>query len=131
MSGRSLVITVAAVLYLLTGLGYSIGTIPVTRYLIRNRSLPTFGGIHFYENSFFDHKGIKWVIAASITYIMLGVLFLFVAYLLWNSMKAGGIVAVILFPIVILVSIGSLAPIPWVIEPIKIVVVLIGWSSLV
>jgi hypothetical protein len=45
-------------------------------------------------------------------------------------MILGGIVALILFPIVILVSIGSLAPFPWVIEPIKLVLVLIGWSTL-
>jgi len=130
MSERTLVITIAAILYLVTGLGYSIGTIPVTRYLINNRTLPAFWGIHFYAGGFFDRRGINYVIAASITYIVLGVLFLFVAYLLWNSMKLGGIVALVLFPIVILVSIGALAPFPWVIEPIKIVLVLIGWATL-
>jgi hypothetical protein len=34
-------ITIAAALYIVTGLAYSIGTIPVTRYLIRYRSLAT------------------------------------------------------------------------------------------
>jgi len=127
---RALVITIAAILYLITGLGYSIGTVPVTRYLIRNRSLPTFWGIHFYAGGFFDHRGINWVIGASLTFIVSGVLFLFVAYWLWNSMMLGGILALVLFPIVILVSIGSLAPFPWVIEPIKLALVLIGWSTL-
>jgi hypothetical protein len=130
MNERALVITIAAILYLVTGLGYSIGTIPVTRYLIRSWSLPIFWGIHFYEGGFFDRRGIHWVIGASLAIIVSGVLFLFVAYLLWNSMILGGIVALILFPIVILVSIGSLAPFPWVIEPIKLVLVLIGWSTL-
>ena len=45
-------------------------------------------------------------------------------------MLLGGIAALVLFPIVILVSIGSLAPFPWVIEPIKLALVLIGWSTL-
>ena len=129
MSERTLVISIAAILYLVTGFGYFIGTIPVTRYLIKNRTLPTFWGIHFYSGGFFDRRGINWVIAASITYIVLGVLFLFVAYLLWNSMKLGGMAALVLFPIVILVSIGALAPFPWVVEPIKIILVLIGWAT--
>ena len=130
MNERALVITIAAILYLVTGLGYSIGTVPVTRYLIRNRSLPIFWGIHFYEGGFFDRRGINWVIGASLAFIVSGVLFLFVAYLLWNSMILGGIVALILFPIVILVSIGSLAPFPWVIEPLKLLLVLLGWGAL-
>lgn len=130
MNERILVITIAAILYLITGLGYSVGTIPVTRYLIRNRSLPVFWGIHFYAGGFFDRRGINWVIGASVVYIISGVLFLYVAYLLWNSMILGGILALVLFSIVFPVSIGSLAPIPWVIEPIKIILVLIGWSTL-
>jgi hypothetical protein len=130
MNDRMLVLTIAAILYLVTGLGYSVGTLPVTRYLIRNRSLPIFWGIHFYAGGFFDRRGINWVIGASVTFIVAGVLFLYVAFLLWNSMILGGILALILFPVVTLVSIGSLAPIPWVIEPIKIILVLIGWSTL-
>ena len=130
MEERIPVITIAAVLYIVTGLAYSIGTIPVTRYLIRNRSLPVFRGIRFYEGGFFDRRGINAVILASLAFIVLGVLFLWVGYLLWNSMKLGGIAALMLFPIVILVSIGSLAPFPWVIEPLKLLLVLLGWSSL-
>lgn len=130
MNERALVITIAAALYVVTGLAYSIGTIPVTRYLIRHRSLPTFGRIRFYEGSFFDRQGINAVILASLAFIVLGVLFLWVGYLLWNSMKLGGVAAFVLFPIVILVSIGSLAPFPWVIEPIKLALVLIGWNTL-
>jgi hypothetical protein len=130
MNERALVITIAAVLYLVTGFGYSIGTVPVTRHLIRNRSLPTFWGIHFYEGGFFDRRGINWIIGAGLAFIVSGVLSLFVAYLLWNSMILGGIVALILFPIVIIVSIGSLAPFPWVIEPLKLLLVLLGWGAL-
>jgi len=130
MNDRILVITLAAILYLVTGLGYSVGTIPVTRHLIRNRSLPVFWGIHFYAGGFFDRKGINWGIGASVTFIVSGVLFVYVAYLLWNSMILGGILALALFPIVILLSNGSLAPIPWVIEPIKFILVLVGWSTL-
>jgi hypothetical protein len=130
MIERIPVITIAAALYIVTGLAYSIGTIPVTRYLIRYRSLPTFGRIRFYEGSFFDRQGIHAVILASLAFIVLGMLSVWVGYLLWNSWKLGGIAALVLFPIVMLVSIGSLAPFPWVIEPLKILLVLLGWRSL-
>jgi hypothetical protein len=130
MEERMPVITIAAILYIVTGLAYSIGTIPVTRYLIRHRSLPTFGRIRFYEGGFFDRQGIHAVILASLAFIVLGVLFLWVGYLLWNSMKLGGVAALVLFPIVMLLSIGSLAPFPWVIEPLKLLLVLLGWGAL-
>lgn len=130
MHDRTVVITVAAVLYFVTGIGNVVGTVPVTSYLIRNRGLPTFGGIRFYEGGFFDRQGINWVIAASLSYIVLGVLFVLVAYWLWNSLRIGGILALVLFPIVMGISIGSLAPIPLVIEPVKVILVLIAWSSL-
>lgn len=127
---RAPVITFAAVLYIVTGLAYSIGTIPVTRYLVRHRSLPTFGRIRFYEGGFFDRQGINAVILASLAFIVLGLLFLWVGYLLWNSTKLGGVLALALFPIVMLVAIGALAPYPWVIEPLKLLLVLLGWRTL-
>jgi hypothetical protein len=80
MNERAFVITIAAILYLVTGLGYFVGTVPVTRYLICNRSLPIFWDIHFYEGGFFDRRGINWVIGASVAFILSGVLFLIVAY---------------------------------------------------
>lgn len=130
MVGRSTVIDIAAILYWITGLAYSIGTIPVTRYLIQNRSLPVFGGIRFYEGGYFDRHGIDWVIFASLSFILLGLLFVITGYWLWNSMSIGILAALVLFPIVMLVSIGSLAPFPLVLEPIKIILVLIGWILL-
>jgi hypothetical protein len=130
MQERTTLVTVTAILYLLTGVAYSIGTIPVSRYLIRFRQLPTFGGIHFYEGGFFDRHGINWVIAASLLYILLGIGFILVGFLLWNSKGAGAVLAVALLPIVLAVSIGSLAPFPLVVEPIKVIFVLLSWSSL-
>lgn len=130
MDDPSTAITIASLLYWLTGLAYAIGTLPVTGYLIRNRSLPVFQGIRFYENSFFDRRGINWVIFASLVYIALGLLFVLVGYWLWKSWTIGVITAITLFPIVMLISIASLAPFPLVVEPIKIVLILLGWSSL-
>jgi hypothetical protein len=130
MQERTTIVTVTAILYVLTGAAYSIGTIPVSRHLIRFRGLPTFGGIRFYEGGFFDRHGINWVIAASLLYIFLGVAFILVGFLLWNSIRAGAILAFVLLPIVLAVSIGSLAPFPLVLEPIKLILVLLSWSSL-
>ena len=130
MQDGATVITIAAVLYVLTGIAYSIGTIPATRYLIRNRRLPVFGRIRLYEGGFFDRRGIDAVIWASLAFIVLGVLFVVVGFWLWKGMRIGGIAAFVLFPAVMLVSIGSLAPIPWVLEPAKLVLVLLGWGSL-
>ena len=131
MQDRTTLVAIAAILYFATGLGYSIGNVPVTGYLIRNRTLPTFGGIRLYGDGFFDHQGINWVIAASLLLNVLGIGFIPVGYWLWNSMKIGGIAALILFPIVIALFLGAGAPIPLLVEPLKIILVLIAWSSLI
>jgi len=95
MQDRATIITIAAIFYIVTGITYSIGSIPATRTLIRNRSLPIFGGIRLYEGGFFDRQGINWVIAASLAFILLGVGFIFVGFWLWNSMRIGGIAALV------------------------------------
>lgn len=130
MEERDSFITLAAMLYVATGLGYSLGTIPVSMHLMRNRTLPEFLGIRFFEGGFIERRGIDAVIVASLALIVLGAVFVIVGFWLWNSMRLGGILALVLFPFVMLVSVGSLAPVPMVLEPVKMLLVLVGWSSL-
>lgn len=117
MGDRDPLTAIAAASYVVTGLGYAIGTLPITRYL-------------FYAGGWFDRRGISWVIAASVAFVALGLGFVGVGWLLWDSSLLGGVAAVILFPIVIAVSIGSLAPVPWLLEPLKLLLVLLSWGSL-
>lgn len=131
MDDRSSLVSVTAVLYFATGLGYSLGSIPFHMHLIRTRTFPELFGIRFYAGGFIDRLGgIDAVILGSWAFIILGTLFIPAAFWLWGAMKAGGILALALFPFAMFISIGFGAPGPMVVEPAKIMMVLMAWSSL-
>ena len=46
-------------------------------------------------------------------------------------MKIGGILAIVLFSFEMFLAVGFMAPVPIVLLPIRIVLVLLGWGSLV
>lgn len=131
MDDRSSLLSVTAVLYFATGLGYSLGSIPFHMHLIRTRTFPELFGIRFYAGGFIERLGgIDAVILGSWAFIVLGILFIPAAFWLWGSMKAGAILALALFPFAMFVSVGFLAPGPMVVEPAKVILVLIAWNSL-
>lgn len=131
MDDRSVLVSVTAGLYFVTGLGYSLGSIPFHMHLIRTRTFPEVFGITLYDGGFFNRLGgIDAVILGSWAFIVLGLLFIPVAFWLWGSMKAGGILALALFPFAMVLISGFGAPGPMVVEPAKTILVLMAWGSL-
>lgn len=130
MNDRTTLVAITSILYFATAFGYSIGNIPFTAYIVRNRTLPTFAGIQFYAGGFFDHQGIDWVIAASFLLHLVSFAFFPVGYWLWNSVRLGGIVALVLFPVAMAIFLGAGAPYPPIVETLKVALVLFAWASL-
>jgi len=130
IESRTTLVTVAAAIYFITGLPYAVGSIPVTAHLVKDRTLPIFAGITFWGGSFLARQGMNWVIASSVAFILVGVAQAVAGFLLWNSLKSGAILALVSFPAVMAISIGGGAPIPLLIEPVKMLLVFLAWSSL-
>jgi len=128
---RSTPITIAAIVFLVTGVLYAIGSIPVTAHILSERTLPVIFGIPFYRGSFFAEQGMGWVITSSIAYIAVGIADVIIGILLWNSRKAGAILALATFPVIMVISIGGEAPAPLLLEPIKLLLIGLGWTLLI
>ncbi len=113
-----------------TGLLYALGSIPVTAHILRERTLPVILGIPFYQGSFTARQGFNWVIASSFAFILVGVAQVVAGYLLLNSLRSGAILAVVAFPVIMAISIGGGAPVPLLLEPVKLLLAMLSWSSL-
>lgn len=130
MSSKSTPITIAAIAFFITGLLYAIGSIPVTAHILSERTLPVMFGIPFYQGSFFAQQGISWVIASSIAFILVGAADVVIGILLWKQRKAGALLALVTFPVLMVISIGGEAPLPLLVEPIKLLLIWFGRTSL-
>jgi len=127
---RPAALTAASIFSFISGLIYTPGSIYLTGLFLRYRSLQTIFGITFYKGSFIHQLGMNWVIAANILFILLGIGNVISGVLLWRKQKSGGLLAIILFPLIMAVSIGGEAPAALLLEPIKLALVLISWRSL-
>jgi hypothetical protein len=127
---RSTPITIAAITFFITGLLYAVGSIPVTAHILREGTLPVIFGIPFYQGSFFAQQGMGWVIASSIAFILVGIADVVTGMLLWDSRKAGALLAIVTFPVIMIISIGGEAPVPLLVEPFKLLLIWFGRRSL-
>jgi hypothetical protein len=130
MENQLTLLRTTALLYLFTGLPYALGSTWLTGSLIRKRSLVTIAGITFYQGSFIHRLGFNYVIAASITFILVGIGFVLTAAWLWRGLRIGGVAALVLFPFIMAITIGGEAPILLFLEPLKVILVLLAWGSL-
>jgi len=127
---RSTPLTVGAIAFFVTGLLYSLGSIPVTAHILSERTLPVILGIPFYSGSFFASQGMSWVIASSFAFILVGVADILIGFFLWKSLKNGALLAIATFPLIMAISIGGEVPLPLLVEPIKLLLIWPGRSSL-
>lgn len=127
---RAEAITIATVLYLVFGGAGAVGTALTTRYIVLNRELPVVFGIRFMGGGFIERWGINALIALGLAWVGIDLLNILTGYWLWNQMKIGGILALVLFPFEMFLAGGFLAVVPIVLFPVRLVLVLVGWSSL-
>lgn len=127
---RSTTITFAAIAFVVTGILYAIPTIPLTAFIITERTLPVFLGIPFYSGSFFARQGLSWVIVSNFLFMLVGVVNIAIGLLLWKTRKIGAYLSIATFPVIMAISFGGEAPLALIIEPIKLLLVVFGWPSL-
>lgn len=127
---RPLLLTTASLLYSTTGLLYAAGSTLVTALLLNEGALVELVGIRFYQGSYIARQGFIWVIAATLTFALVGVAHFIAGRLLWRSRRSGVFVAVAAFPIVMGLCIGGEAPVALRLEPIKLIFVLVASGHL-
>lgn len=122
---------VAALVTWVYAAGFGLSTIPVALYLRWRGQLPTFFDL-------FEMYGGPWSARlAQSTFIGLLVAFLAVnavtawaAWLLWNGSKPGAVLSLALLPVEAVFWVGFALPIPWLLGAVRVVLIVLAWSSL-
>lgn len=109
-----------------------LGSIPFLVPMIRNREFVESGVIKIYSGGFIDRMGgIDAVILSVVVVSVITLLNVLVAYWLGESLRLGALLVFALFPIEMFFWVGLAAPIPILVVPLRPVLVIIGWNSLV
>lgn len=128
---RDPVITVAAIVFFISGFAAISGAIPSILYMRRTGQLPGMGSIRFYGGALFDRLwGVRGVMVSLVPFAFLGAFEILAGVWLWQSLLVGGILAVWLTPFAVVFLIGHGAPFFWIVVPLRVSLVALAWSTL-
>ncbi len=92
---RSPLITVLTIVVIFEALAWILGVLPVLKYALAHRELPTVGGIRLLSGPI-EALGIEAVIVTGIVFVVVSGLKLLAAYWLWHARMDGAILEIIL-----------------------------------
>jgi hypothetical protein len=88
-------ITALTIVVVVEALAWVLGVLPVLKYALTHRSLPTVGGIRLLSGPL-EALGIETVIVTGIVFVVVSALKLLAAYWLWQARLDGAILEIIL-----------------------------------
>ena len=88
-------VTALTIVVVIDALGWALGVLPVLKYALTHRSLPTVGGIRLLSGPI-ETLGIEAVIVTGIVFVVVSALKLLAAYWLWQARLDGAILEIIL-----------------------------------
>ncbi len=92
---RTTLITVLTIVVIFEALAWILGVLPVLKYALAHRELPTVGGIRLLSGPI-EALGIEAVIVTGIVFVVVSGLKLLAAYWLWHARMDGAILEIIL-----------------------------------
>jgi hypothetical protein len=122
---------VAAVLTGVYAAGFGLSTIPVALYLRGRGQLPTFFDLfEMYGGPWSARLAQSTFIGLLITFLAVNAVTAWAAWLLWNGSKPGAVLSLALLPIEAVFWVGFALPIPWLLGAVRVVLIVLAWSSL-
>lgn len=132
-TSRSMSVTAVSVVFLVFGLGFAVSTPLILVYIILNGAAPTLFGIEFLEGpaSLIGNLwGLNAVIALGLGLTAVAVLEVVAGFWLWQSMKKGGKLGIILLIPNLFFAVGFGIPALYVFPPVTTILVVLGWKNL-
>jgi hypothetical protein len=127
---RSRAITTASLFYVIAGLGTTASEIPAIVYMIQERRFPVVFGIPLMGNSYAERLGIDFTIRTALLFVVVSVLDALAGYRLWKSDRRGGVLGLILLPFALAFWILFEIPAGFVLGPVRVIALALGWKSL-
>ena|SRR6266508_518254 len=123
-------ITVASILFFLTGIPLPLFASYTMLYVLENQRLPIIFGIRAFGGGFIEGLGPDALVAFGFLFVFVSAMELAGGYWLWRSLKKGGKLAVVLFPVSMFLWVGFLLPGPMLIGPLRLFLIASGWKAL-
>ncbi|MBI4416127.1 MAG: hypothetical protein HY557_03995, partial [Euryarchaeota archaeon] len=124
-------ITVASILFLVTGISLPIFNSYTVLYVLENQRLPVIFGFgtdsHLLPSG---SLGLDAIVGFRLLFAFVSALEILVGYWLWRSLKKGGKLAVVLFPLSMFFYVGFGLPGPVIIGPLRLLLIASGWKAL-
>ncbi|HSH77659.1 MAG TPA: hypothetical protein VLA19_03905 [Herpetosiphonaceae bacterium] len=123
-------ITPASMLYFVNGLVFLIASPLTVIYILRNRRLRVMFGIELLSGRF--RSALAWTQSSQPVFPghIVNILELVTRYWLWKSRKDGGRPGLMLFLAGMLFWTGYALPFPFVIGPLRVLLLVMGWKTL-
>lgn len=128
--GVSVPLKVAAILLWFTALGFGIFCVPAISSLLRGRGIPYVMGFPAYGEGPFERVGIPTTVPLIAAFLLVCILEGLAGWLLWNQVKAGAILSLVLLPVGGVFWWGFALPIPPVFALVRTILILLNWQSL-
>ena len=123
-------IRIASILLWISTLGLGIPCVMAIYNLIHGRGIPYVFGFPAYGGGAFERHGLITSVPMLIGFLVVCLIEGYAGWLLWNGYKAGGILSLILLIPGAIYWWGFDLPYPPIAAIIRIILIVIGWSSL-
>jgi len=128
---RDLLITAASILFYFSGFASVASFLPTLLYINGTGNLPEAGGIRFYGDALFERLwGVRGILVSLVPFAVLGAFEILAGTWLWRSSQIGGALGLWLTPFAVVFLVGYGAPYIYVDVPLRVLLVVLAWSSL-
>jgi hypothetical protein len=122
-------ISILTVAILIESLAWVFGVLPVLKYALAHRELPTVGGIRLLSGPL-EALGIETVIVTGIVFVVVSALKLLAAYWLWQARLDGAVLEIILLGLSAIFWYAFELPFGPIGGGVVTVVLALAWNSL-
>ena len=126
---RPPLVTALAVAVLLDGLLWIFGVLPVLKYALTHRSLPTVGGIRLLSGPI-EALGIEAVIVTGLMFVVVSALKFLAAYWIWHGRMDGAVLQIILLSLSAIFWYAFELPFGPLSGVIQVALLVLTWQSL-
>lgn len=126
---RTPLVTALTIVVIFDALGWALGVLPVLKYAIAHRTLPTIGRMRLLSGPL-EALGIEAVIVTGVVFVVVSALKLLAAYWIWQARMDGAILEIILLGLSAIFWYAFALPLGPLSGVIQVVLLALVWRSL-
>lgn len=120
----------AAILLLISGVGFGVFCIPAIRNLLMGRDIPTVMGFPAYGRGPFERAGIRTTVPLLAGFLLVCILEGLAGWLVWSGSKAGAVLALAILPAGAIFWWGFALPFGPIFAILRSILILLSWQGL-